>query len=162
LSEDKVHARLQYKDLVFEVSGDPDSVIKSIIKWLTSVLPAFDVFDKLSVDIDYVNLSRILSDYVMLSGGGEIIFRENPPKRLPLSSKILIALGVAKLSYIAGKTDSPSLSLRELTAILGKPSKTISSRLSELHYDGYVKRFKTPGGVAYEITVKGLIRLMNI
>lgn len=162
MSSDKIHAKITYKDLVYEVSGGPEEVIRAVIKWLSNVLPAFDLFSKISIDIDYVRLTESLSRYVMVSSDGEIIFRENMPKRLSLSNKILITLGVAKLTHVAGKVDTPSLSLRELTRILGKPSKTVSSRLSELHYDGYVKRIKEGGGVYYEITVKGLIKLMNI
>lgn len=162
MSGDKIHAKIVYKNLVYEVSGGPEDVVKAIIKWLSTVLPGFDLFSKLSVDIDYVKLAESISKYVMVSDVGEIIFRESLPKRLSLSNKILITLGVAKLVSVAGKKDSPSLSLKELTRILGKPSKTVSSRLSELYYDGYVKRIKGGGGVYYEITVKGLIKLIDV
>ncbi len=159
---DKISARIVYGDLVYEVSGSAEEVIKSVLKWMSTVIPSFDLFRSLSVDIDYVRLSESLSKYVMISGEGDIIFKEEPPKKLSLGNRVLIALGVAKLSNVAGRRDAPSLTLRELTVILGKPSKTISSRLSELHYDGYVRRIKMGGTVHYEITVKGLLKLMNI
>jgi len=162
LSNNKVYAKIMFKDLSLEVSGEPEDVIKTIIKWMGKVLPGFDLFKELSVDVDYIELSKSLSKYVMVSEDGEIIFREPSPKRLALSNKILIALGIAKLIHLAGKSDNPYLSLRELTMVLGKPSKTISSRLSELHYDGYVKRIRSSSGVHYEISVKGLIKLINL
>jgi DNA-binding transcriptional ArsR family regulator len=158
----KIKVRVVFEDLEYNAEGDPDSVLRSVLKWVYEVIPGVDLARKLMIDIDYVKLSEVLSRYVSITSDGSIIFKEDVPKRLSLSNKILLALGVSKLIYQLGKKDLDGIYLGELAKCVISSSKTVSSRLSELFSSGYVEKDRLEGGVLYRITVKGLLKILSM
>ena len=158
----KVVVKVSYKDMEYVVEGDPEDVIRNIIKWLEGVIPTLDIAERLTVDVDYVKLSDILSKYKMVSRDGDIIYREDVPRKLSLSNKILLTLGTTKLLYNLGKRSIEGIYLHELSKNIGASSKTVSSRLSELYSSGYVDKDRTDEGILYKITIKGLLRILSM
>lgn len=144
------------------VEGDPEYVVRNILSWIYKVIPGIDLARKLMVSIDYQRLIEALSKYICVSNKNEIIFKEKPVQKLSLSNKILIVLGTANLLYHLDKRDVDGLLLQNLSKHLSSSSKTVSSRLSELYSSGYVDKEKTEKGVLYKITLKGILKLLNL
>ena len=146
----------------YVVEGDPDYVVKNILNWIYNILPEIDLARKLMLKIDYQKLVNILSKYAYVSENNEVIFKEDSEQKLSLSNKILISLGLANLLHHLGKHDVNGLLLQNLSKYLSSSNKTISSRLSELYSSGYVEKEKTEDGVLYRITLKGILKLLNM
>ena len=136
--------------------------MKNILSWVYNILPEIDLAKKLLFKVDYQKLADTLSKYAYVSNDGEIIIKENTDQKLSLSNKILIALGLANLLYHISKYNADGLLLQTLSKYLSSPSKTVSSRLSELYSSGYVEKEKTDEGVLYKITLKGILKLLSM
>ncbi len=158
----KIKVTVVFKDLEYIAEGDPESVLRSVLQWVYKVVPGVDLARKLTVDIDYMRLSEVLSRYVLASPDGEIIFKEDLPQRLSLSNKILLALGLSKLLFQLGKSETDGIYLHDLAKYVVSSTKTVSSRLSELFSTGYVEKDKMDEGVLYRITIKGLLKLLSM
>ena len=158
----KIKVSVEYEDLSYVVEGDPEYVVRNILNWIYDILPEIDLARKLMFKVDYQKLIEILSKYAYASENGEVIFKEDSEQKLSLSNKILIALGLANLLYHLGEHGVNGILLQSLSKYLSSSSKTISSRLSELYSSGYVDKEKTEEGVLYRITLKGILKLLNM
>lgn len=158
----KIRVSIEYEGLNYVVEGDPEYVVRNVLDWIYNSLPQIDLARRLMLNVDYQKLSEVLSRYVYISREGEVVFKENSEQRFSQSNKILIALGLANLLYHIGKRDVNGYLLQELSKYLSSSSKTVSSRLSELYSLGYVDKEKTEKGVLYRITLKGILKLLNL
>ena len=147
-----VQARFEGSDLVtFE--GDADEVSKAFLKFLSQAYPSFDLLRKLNITVDLEDLLRSVE--------GVFAFSERGPIALVATSKtsdkdaILIHLTRQYLAERLGRSPSSSMSLEELSAIVGKRSKTVSARLAELMATWYVEKIGRgqygilPAGIKY-------------
>ena len=148
--------KIVYEDKVLEFDGDVEEVYKQIISFFNKVIPAFELANKILVNIDINDLVNILQPYLQISREGDMIFTENG-EALSMSNKIVVLLIGAKLLNALGIRQVDSLSLHEISQYIASTSKSVSSRLSELYSKGFVERYKEEGTVKYRVTLKGIV-----
>ena len=153
---------MKYENLSYEIEGEPEYVMRNVLDWIYNILPEINLAKKLLFRVDYQKLADILSKYAFVSSEGEIIIKEDIDQKLSLSNKILIALGLANLLYHIGKCNVNGFLIQTLSKYLSSTNKTVSSRLSELYSSGYVDKEKTNEGILYKITLKGILKLLNM
>ena len=132
-----VQARFEGSDIVtFE--GDADEVAKAFLKFLSQVYPSFDLLRRLTITVDLEDLLRNVEGVFAFSERGPIVLTTK--SRMSDKDAVLIHLTRQYLAEKLGRSPSSSMSLEELSTIVGKRSKTVSARLAELMSSWYVEK----------------------
>lgn len=148
MSEIKVRVSFQGGELEF--SGSAEQVLRSLIKFISDVYPAFSLVRNLTLSLDLEEVSKGLKDIIAIHPEPTVLV---DMKKLTIYEGCLLVLIVKYLAYMFGKSDSASLSLEEISSRLGKTKSSISARLSELQ-SGYLVEKVERG--EYRVTSKGL------
>ncbi len=149
--EDKIEMILRYRGMEIKLIGYPNEVTKSFLEFMSKMLPAYDIANRLVMSVNLDKLVHDLEGIVALTPEGIIVTasRDNLGER----ETILLFLLKTNLGYQLGRLEEDSLSLTDiLTETGGKPS-TIAARLSELVSQGWVDRV---GRGQYRITTFGV------
>ncbi|MFQ6134527.1 MAG: hypothetical protein ACE5KU_01770 [Nitrososphaerales archaeon] len=152
--EDKLRVTILYGTTRTEFSGSPEAVIVSVNKFLSKQIPTLDLADKITVNYSVAELIDKFKDYVKMTEEGPRVWVSN--RKLSDKDTVCLQLVAAKIGYMTGKSESPSLTLQELHNSTSLKPKSISSRLSEVSKAGYVEREKIEQGAKYKITTQGI------
>jgi hypothetical protein len=157
-----VNVTISIGDIRVQFNGSADSVISSVISFLTKQIPALDLANRISLDYTISELIQSYSDIIKITPEG--------PRIIPLldgvelrkfSDKQIVALQLvaSRIAKGLGKIEDDKLRMSDLQSTTGLKSKSISSRLSELVKVGYVQRDVVRDGSelpAYRITTAGI------
>ncbi len=155
LSEEiKLRVTVSYGETRTEFSGSPEAVIVSVNKFLSKQIPNLDLADKITVNYSAGELIDKFKEYVKITSEGPRVWVSN--RKLSDKDTVCLQLVAAKIGYMTGKSESPSLTLQELYNSTNLKPKSISSRLSEVSKAGYVEREQIEQGVKYKITTQGI------
>jgi hypothetical protein len=157
-----VNVTISIGDIRVQFNGSADSVISSVISFLTKQIPALDLANRISLDYTISELIQSYSDIIKITPEG--------PRIIPLldgvelrkfSDKQIVALQLvaSRIAKGLGKIEDDKLRMSDLQSATGLKSKSISSRLSELVKIGYVQRDVLRDGSelpAYRITTAGI------
>jgi hypothetical protein len=110
--------------------GDADEVAKAFLKFLSQVYPSFDLLRRLTVTVDLEDLLRSVDGVFAFSESGPIVLTAKP--KMSDKDAVLVHLTRQYLSEKLGRSQSSSMSLDQLSELVGKRSKTVSARLVEL------------------------------
>jgi hypothetical protein len=157
-----VNVTISIGDIRVQFNGSADSVISSVISFLTKQIPALDLANRISLDYTISELIQSYSDIIKITPEG--------PRIIPLldgvelrkfSDKQIVALQLvaSRIAKGLGKIEDDKLRMSDLQSATGLKSKSISSRLSELVKVGYVQRDVVRDGSdlpAYRITTAGI------
>lgn len=157
-----VNVTISIGDIRVQFNGSADSVISSVISFLTKQIPALDLANRISLDYTISELIQSFSDIIKITPEG--------PRIIPLldgvelrkfSDKQIVALQLvaSRIAKGLGKIEDDKLRMSDLQSATGLKSKSISSRLSELVKVGYVQRDVVRDGSelpAYRITTAGI------
>ncbi len=149
-------------DIRVQFNGSADSVITSVISFLTKQIPSLELANRISLNYTIADLVESYSDIIKITPEG--------PKIIPIldgvelrkfSDKQIVALQLvaSRIGKGLGKTEDDRLRISDLQSATGLKSKSISSRLSELVKVGYVQRDIVRNGgelPAYRITTAGI------
>jgi predicted Rossmann fold nucleotide-binding protein DprA/Smf involved in DNA uptake len=151
MSDDgRVEMLLRYGGLEIKLTGSPDDVTKSFLEFMSKMLPAYDIANRLVLNVDFEKLVRDLEGIVAMTPEGIIVTL--PRDLLGERETILLHLLKTSVGHQLGRLDEDSLSLADiLTETGGKPSTT-AARLSELVAQNWVERV---GRGQYRITTFG-------
>lgn len=148
---EKVEMLLRYKGMEIKLSGNPNDVTKAFLEFMSKMLPAYDIANRLVMSIDLDKLVQDLMGIVALTPEGIIVTIQRDS--LGERETILLYLLKTSLGYQLGKLEEDALSLADiLTETGGKPSTT-AARLSELVSQAWVERV---GRGQYRITTFGV------
>lgn len=137
-------------------SGTPEQVLKSTIRFLSESLPAFSIAKKISLNFPSAEeLVDLLGEDVKISGK-EIVFLKRPSDAAEGIRRALIA---ARISFDLGETDTPALSIKEISRITSIAEKTINNNLTELVKAGGVERVSKG---TYKITDGELLKTFAV
>ncbi len=149
--EEKVEMLLRYRGMEIKLIGYPNEVTKAFLEFMSKMLPAYEIANRLVMSVDLDKLVSDLEGIVALTPEGIIV--TTPRDSLGERETILLYLLKTNLGHQLGKLEEDSLSLADiLTETGGKPS-TIAARLSELVNQGWVDRV---GRGKYRITTFGV------
>lgn len=157
-----VNVTISIGDIRVQFNGSADSVISSVISFLTKQIPALDLANRISLNYTISELIQSYSDIIKVTPEG--------PRIIPLldgvelrkfSDKQIVALQLvaSRIAKGLGKIEDDRLRMSDLQSATGLKSKSISSRLSELVKVGYVQRDVVRDGSelpAYRITTAGI------
>lgn len=142
---------LRYRGMEIKLSGTPNEVTKAFLDFMSKMLPAYEIVNRLVMTVDLDKLLRDLEGIVALTPEGVIV--TTPRDNMGERETILLHLLKTNVGYQLGKLEEDAISLADiLTQTGGKPSTT-AARLSELVNQGWVERV---GRGKYRITTFGV------
>ncbi len=153
MSEEKLKVDVVYGSLSASFTGNPDEVYLALTRFLSQNIPALDIAKKIMLKYDLQELINMFSDYVKITDEGPRIM---PKEDLSIKQKITLQLVGNRIAYLLNKAQEEAMTLQDLISSLGLPSKSISSRLSELVKAGHVARIQGPNSTKYQITTLGI------
>ncbi len=162
-----VNITISIGDIRVQFNGSADSVITSVISFLTKQIPTLELANRISLNYTIAELIQSYSDIIKITPEGPRIFPILDGVELKLSDKQIVALQLvaSRIAKGLGKSEDDKLRMSDLQAATGLKSKSISSRLSELVKVGYVQRDVVRNGgelPAYRITTSGISWLNSI
>lgn len=163
-----VNVTISIGDIRVQFNGSADSVITSVISFLTKQIPTLELANRISLNYTFAELIQSYSDIIKITPEGpRIIPILDGVELRKLSDKQIVALQLvaSRISKGLGKTEDDRLRISDLQSATGLKSKSISSRLSELVKVGYVQRDVVRNGgelPAYRITTAGISWLNSI
>ena len=162
-----VNITISIGDIRVQFNGSADSVITSVISFLTKQIPTLELANRISLNYTIAELIQSYSDIIKITPEGPRIFPVLDGVELKLSDKQIVALQLvaSRIAKGLGKGEDDKLRMSDLQTATGLKSKSISSRLSELVKVGYVQRDIVRNGgelPAYRITTSGISWLNSI
>lgn len=157
-----VNVTISIGDIRVQFNGSADSVISSVISFLTKQIPALDLANKISLNYTITELIQSYSDIIKITPEGpRVIPILDGVELRKLSDKQIVALQLiaSRIAKGIGRIEDDRLRMSDLQSATGLKSKSISSRLSELVKVGYVQRDVVRDGgelPAYRITTAGI------
>lgn len=157
-----VNVMVSIGDIRVQFNGSADSVMSSVITFLTKQIPTLDLANRISLNYTVTELIELYSDIIKITPEGpRIIPALDAVELRKLSDKQMVALQLvaSRIAKGLGKIGDDRLHMSDLQSATGLKSKSISSRLSELVKAGYVKRDVVRDGTelpAYRITTAGI------
>ena len=149
-----MHIQLKYRDVEQHFSAEPEDAWLLLVKFFKGLVPAFEIAQKLHLDVDVEQLAKDITGIVAFSSEGSNLM---VPKDMLTDNEILLTTLVAHyLGENLGLVKFGSLSKEELQAKLGKSGKITSTRLGELAKNELVT--KDPDG-RFRITTFGVIQV---
>jgi len=137
------------------VEGSPETVIEELVRFVSRVIPQYEVAARIMFAPDYAQLLDDLSLSIKVSGKGDILLEQ---ANLPADRGVLFLLAGAHVAKRFGKRESEDATADEVARAVGKASKTIRNTLANLQKSGYVERI-TRG--SYRITTTGLKQVQS-
>lgn len=161
MSETKqLSAIITYGDSKVEFTGTPELVLRSIIEYVTKVVPNLELARSILLSYGLTDLINMFKDYIKITPEGPRVFAEN--KKVSDKEKIMLQLVASRIAFLAGKQDSELMSVSEIQNVTGLNPKTISSRLSELLKEACVEREELNKITKYKITTLGVTKLNDL
>ncbi|HIE15000.1 TPA: hypothetical protein EYP70_06980 [Candidatus Bathyarchaeota archaeon] len=154
---EELQLSVKYKDMEVKFSGSPEDVLRSFFRFMSKVLPAFDLASNLTLTVDLEQLLKSVSGIIALTPEGPVITL--PREKLGGErNAIILHLLKAYIGFQTGKLEQDSLSTAEILSLTGGKAGTVAARLSELTSLGWVERI---GRGEYRITTLGINRFIE-
>jgi hypothetical protein len=153
-AESNVSVSVTVGDIKVQFSGSPESVMASVMNFLTKQVPAMDLARKISLKYSTPELIESYSRLIKLTAEGPRVI---PDQGINLSDKDMVALQLVatKISKDLGKADDDSMQVADIQAATALNPKSISSRISEMVKAGHVARDENEAS-RYRITTAGI------
>src|SRR5919205_770373 len=135
-----INASITFGDVKVQFNGSPESVLTSIINFLTKHIPTLDLAKKISLNYAVTDLIETYSSMIKITPEGPRVIISEP--------------------YELGIISNDAMQASEIQSTTALNPKSVSSRLSELVKAGYVVRDNIRDGagssVVYRITTSGI------
>ncbi|MCX8183476.1 MAG: hypothetical protein N3F08_03560 [Crenarchaeota archaeon] len=142
------------KNIKVEFTGDENTVVRDLLKFLSNVYPRLTIIDKIVYTPDLEALLSAISSHIRISSGEIILLGEDAKTT---ESKILYLLAGCYVASRFGLREKGSMSVEEMVRMVTNISKkTIQNTLVDLVKKGLVLR-QARG--MFEISVKGIMLL---
>ena len=151
----QVNIRIEADGLNFESSGSVEEILPQLIRFLSQVLPTYDLAKKLLYVSDLAGLVDRVSEYAKIANDGKFLLTRTD---LPADRAISIILFMAHLTEKIGKHKENPIGIEQFAEAIGKAPKTIRNSLVSLQKTGLIERAERGN---YRITQKGLMELEN-
>lgn len=155
-AEHTVTVNVKYHGVEQTFKGNVNDVWISVNKFLSEVVPAFDIAQKVTLTVDLAKLIEDFKDVVAIAPEGpELLISK---ERLTDSETLQLYLLAAHIGHRLGKLQQDTMTKEELQAKLGKNMKITTTRLGELIKQG--SAVKTEEG-DYRIATKAIVQLQR-
>lgn len=150
-----IKVQIDANGIHYESSGSTEGIIPQILKFLSEVVPTYDLARKLIYIPDLAGVADRVSDFAKMTNTGQLLLTRH---HLPAERSISIVLFMSHLATKITKRSVDSLNIEEIANAVGKASKTIRNTIVNMQKVGLIER--TDRG-SYRITQKGLMELEN-
>jgi hypothetical protein len=153
-AESNVSVSVTVGDVRVQFSGSSESVMASVMNFLTKQVPAMDLARKISLNYSTPELIETYSRLIKLTPEGPRVI---PEQEINLSDKDAVALQLvaAKIAKDLSKAHDDSMQVADVQAATALNPKSISSRISEMVKAGHVARDEKETS-RYRITTAGI------
>jgi predicted transcriptional regulator len=151
---DNVNVTVTVGDIKVQFNGSADSVMASVINFLSKQVPSMDLAKKISLNYTALELIETYGHLIKMTPEGPRIIPEGDAR---LSDKDMVSLQLvaSKIAKDLGMSQDDAMQVAEIHASTALNPKSISSRISEMVKAGHVARDeKEPG--KYRITTAGI------
>ena len=151
---ESVNVTVTVGDVKVQFSGSAESVMASVMSFLSKQVPSMDLAKKISLSYSAQELIEAYSHLIKITPEGPRVIPDSDAR---LSDKDMVALQLiaSKIAKDLGRLADDALQVAEMQAATALNPKSISSRISEMAKAGYVARDeKEPG--KYRITTAGI------
>jgi predicted transcriptional regulator len=160
-NNENVNVSITIGDIKVQFNGSAQSVMISVINFLTKQVPTIDLAKKISLNYAATELIETYSNLIKITPEGPRVIPEldEEPGIKKLSDKETVALQLiaSRIAKDIGKISDDAMQASKIQSAMAINSKSVSSRLSELVKAGYVARDNTKdGSVVYRITTLGI------
>ncbi len=149
----QVKVQIEVGGMHYEGTGSVQEVMPQILRFLSQVVPAYDLARKMIYVPDLAGLADKISEFAKMTNTGQVLLAKND---LPAEKAVSVLLFMAHLAAKMSKRDIDSLSIEEIATGIGRAPKTIRNVLVELQKAGSIDRAER--GMC-KITSKGLLGL---
>ncbi len=151
MADQKVELRLRFGEHTLEIAGDPDTIVREVLRFFSKVYPQLELLSKLTLTIDLEELMKASVGILALAHEGVVITANT--ETLKDQECILVQLVRSKLAFTLSGREKDTMMTDEIaSSINGKPG-TVAGRLSELVSSNLIERV---GKGEYRITTMGL------
>jgi DNA-binding HxlR family transcriptional regulator len=165
-----INVSITIGDVRVEFNGSADSVLTSVISFISKQIPTIDLARKISLNYAATDLIETYANLIKITPEGPRIipdFDELGQKKISDKEMVALQLIASKISKDIGKIADDSMQASEIQSNASLNPKSVSSRLSELVKAGHVVRATTKDGigsgtVAYRITTSGIHWLNSV
>ena len=159
-----INASITFGDVKVQFNGSAESVLISIINFLTKHIPTLDLAKKISLNYAVTDLIETYSSMIKITPEGPRVIISEPYelgiKKISDKEMVALELIASKIAKDLGKISNDAMQASEIQSTTALNPKSVSSRLSELVKAGYVVRDNTRDGagssVVYRITTSGI------
>lgn len=132
-----IHVKFGGADLA-NFEGSVDEVSTAFLRFLSQVYPSFELLRRITFTVDIESLLKSAEGVFALFENGLNVIAD----RGKLSDKdaVLLQLTAKYMGEKLGKNSDASVSIEELSNLVGKNPKTISPRISELADKWYIEK----------------------
>lgn len=151
---DSVNVIVTVGDVKVQFSGSAESVMSSVMSFLSKQVPSMDLAKKISLNYSAQELIEAYSHLIKITPEGPRVIPDSDAR---LSDKDMVALQLVagRIAKDLGKVQDDAMQVSEMHAATALNPKSISSRISEMVKAGHVARDeKEPG--KYRITTAGI------
>jgi DNA-binding HxlR family transcriptional regulator len=164
-----INVSITIGDVRVEFNGSADSVLTSVISFISKQVPAIDLARKISLNYAATDLIEIYANLIKITPEGPRVIPdldELGQKKISDKEMVALQLIASKISKDIGKIADDSMQASEIQSNTSLNPKSVSSRLSELVKAGHVVRATTKdrngSAVVYRITTSGIHWLNSI
>jgi DNA-binding MarR family transcriptional regulator len=159
-----IDASITLGDVKVQFNGSAESVLTSIISFVTKHIPTIDLAKRISLNYAVTDLIETYSNLIKITPEGPRVIisdlYELGIKKISDKEMVALQLIASKIAKDVGKISDDAMQASEIQSTTALNPKSVSSRLSELVKAGYVVRDNTKDGigsaVAYRITTSGI------
>jgi DNA-binding HxlR family transcriptional regulator len=161
-NNENVNVSITIGDIKVQFNGSAQSVMTSVITFLTKQLPTIDLAKKISLNYAATELIETYSNLIKITPEGPrvipVLDEESGMKKLSDKEMVALQLIASKIAKDIGKISDDAMQASKIQSAMTIKSKSVSSRLSELVKAGYVARDNTKddSAVVYRITTLGI------
>jgi len=151
---ENVNVIVTFGDVKVQFNGSAESVMTSVINFLSKQVPSMDLAKKISLNYTAADLIETYSPLIKMTPEGPRVMPDNNAK---LSDKDMVGLQLiaVKIAKDLGKLQDDAMQVSELHSCTALNPKSISSRISEMVKAGHVARDEREPG-KYRITTSGI------
>ena len=158
-----INASITLGDIKVQFNGSAESVLTSIINFITKHIPTIDLAKRISLNYAVTDLIETYSNVIKITPEGPRVIisdlYELGIKKISDKEMVALQLIASKIAKDVGKISDDAMQASEIQSTTALNPKSVSSRLSELVKAGYVVRDNTKDGigsaVVYRITTSG-------
>jgi predicted transcriptional regulator len=142
-------------DVKVQFSGSAESVMSSVINFLSKQVPSMDLAKKISLNYSMPELIEAYGSLIKMTPEGPRVIPDSGDAKLSDKDMVALQLVAAKIAKDLGRLQDDAMQVAEIHTSTALNPKSISSRISEMVKAGYVARDEKESG-KYRITTAGI------